>query len=43
MALRLQRRDRELLGLHRIARYLSTQQVAALVFPGRQSRPRGGV
>lgn len=35
MALRIQRRDRELLGLLGIARYLSTQQVAALVFPGR--------
>lgn len=35
VALRVQRRDRELLGLLGIARYLSTLQVAALVFPGR--------
>jgi hypothetical protein len=35
MALRVQGRDRDLLGFLGIARYLSTLQVAALVFPGR--------
>jgi hypothetical protein len=35
LAFRLQERDRELLGFLGIARYLSTAQVAALLFPGR--------
>jgi hypothetical protein len=35
IAFRLQARDRELLGFLGIARYLSTAQVAALLFPGR--------